>query len=146
MRLVIQRVCRASLTVNGILKGSIDKGLVVLVGFGQNDTESLIEPAVGKLLKLRIFADSNDRMNLSLIDVSGGLIVISQFTLYANTQRGNRPDFLAAMDPDRARHLFDRFIETCQNLYFGTIIAGDFGKHMLVEIHNDGPVTIIMDY
>ncbi|MCM8822326.1 MAG: D-aminoacyl-tRNA deacylase [Candidatus Omnitrophica bacterium] len=146
MKLVIQRVSRASIKVNGILKGAIDRGLVVLVGFGQNDFETSIEPVVRKILKLRIFADSKDKMNLSLIDVSGGLMVISQFTLYANTQRGNRPDFLAASNPDRARHLFDRFIEICQNLYFGTIIAGDFGKHMLVEIHNDGPVTIIMDY
>ncbi len=146
MRFIIQRVSEACLFVEDVKKGSINRGLVLFVGFGRNDDESLIEPAVRKILKLRIFADSNDRMNLSLIDVSGGLIVVSQFTLYASTQRGNRPDFLAAMNPEYAAVFFDRFVQTCRNLYCGDIVAGDFGKHMLVEIQNDGPVTIILNY
>lgn len=146
MKLVIQRVLRASLRVEGVSKGSINRGLVVFVGFGKNDNQNMIEPIVRKLLKLRIFADSNDRMNLSLVDVNGGLIVVSQFTLYANTKGGNRPDFLGAMNPEQARILFDRFVKSCRSLYSGEVIAGDFGKHMDVEIHNDGPVTLCLNY
>ncbi len=146
MKLVVQRVSRASLISAGILKGSINRGLVVFAGFGKNDDESMIEPAVRKLLKLRIFADDRDRMNLSIMDVCGGLIIVSQFTLYARTQGGNRPDFLSAMQPAAAKIFFDRFVETCRRFYSGDIVAGDFGSHMTVEIHNDGPVTILLNF
>lgn len=146
MKIVIQRVKRASITVENIPRGSIDQGLVVFVGFGRFDSESLIEQSVRKILKMRIFADEKGKMNLSLMDIKGGLIVVSQFTLYANTESGNRPDFLNAMPPLEAEKLFDRFVATCRNFYSGNIISGDFGKHMLVEIHNDGPVTIILNY
>lgn len=146
MRLVIQRVLSASLSVEGVTKGSIKRGLVVFVGFGRNDSQNMIEPVVRKILKLRIFADNNDKMNLNIGDVNGGLIVVSQFTLYANTKGGNRPDFLAAMNPEQAKILFDRFVESCRILYSGEIIAGDFGKHMVVDIQNDGPVTLCLNY
>ncbi|MGB9642964.1 MAG: D-aminoacyl-tRNA deacylase [Candidatus Ratteibacteria bacterium] len=145
MKLVVQRVVRACLRVDGVLKGTIDKGLVVFVGFGKNDNELLIEPMVRKILKLRIFADAQDKMNLSLLDISGGLMVISQFTLYANTQGGNRPDFLQAMNPQEAEIFFNKFVETCISLYSGNIVSGNFGRRMLVEMHNDGPVTIIIN-
>ncbi|HOJ31681.1 MAG TPA: D-aminoacyl-tRNA deacylase [bacterium] len=146
MKLVIQRVIHARLTVDGVLKGAIDRGMVVFVGFGKNDHESLIEPAVRKVLKLRIFADVHDKMNLSLLDISGGLMVVSQFTLYARTEGGNRPDFLEAMNPSEAETLFNRFVETCMKFYPGKIVGGDFGSQMLVEIHNDGPVTIVINW
>lgn len=146
MKLVIQRVSRASLTVDGVLKGSINKGLVIFVGFGKNDDESMIEPAVRKLLKLRIFADERGKMNLSIMDVCGGLMIVSQFTLYANTRSGNRPDFLFAMQPFVAENFFKKFVETCCRFYSGDIIAGDFGRHMVVEILNDGPVTILLNF
>ncbi|MCM8816058.1 MAG: D-aminoacyl-tRNA deacylase [Candidatus Omnitrophica bacterium] len=146
MRIVIQRVKSASISVEGKHRGSIQRGLVVFVGFGRDDCESLIEQVVRKILKLRIFSDDKGKLNLSLLDVSGGLIIVSQFTLYANTSHGNRPDFLSAMNPSDAEKLFDRFVTTVKNLYSGNVICGDFGKHMVVEIHNDGPVTIILDY
>lgn len=146
MRIVIQRVKRASIFVEGIYKDRIESGLVIFVGFGRNDCESLIEHAVRKILKLRIFADEKGKLNLNVFDVSGELMVVSQFTLYANTERGNRPDFLAAMSPEDAKKFFDKFVVTCQSCYSGKIVSGDFGKHMLVELHNDGPVTVILDY
>jgi len=146
MKLVIQRVERASLAVDGILKGSIKKGMVVFVGFGKDDNESMIEPAVRKTLKLRIFADDKQRMNLSIMDISGDLMIVSQFTLYASARGGNRPDFLMAMQPFMAEKLFNMFIKSCSSFYSGKIITGDFGRHMAVEILNDGPVTIILDF
>ncbi|HOC02283.1 MAG TPA: D-aminoacyl-tRNA deacylase [Candidatus Ratteibacteria bacterium] len=146
MKLVIQRVSHASLEVNGILKGSINKGMVIFVGFGRDDNESMIEPVVRKTLKLRIFSDDKQRMNLSIMDISGDLMIVSQFTLYANTRGGNRPDFLMAMQPSLAEQFFNMFIKSCRSFYSGKIIAGDFGRHMAVEILNDGPVTIILDF
>jgi len=145
MRTVIQRVSKASLFIDGIEKGSIGRGLVVLAGFGRNDTEHVIDVVVRKILKLRIFEDTEGKMNHSLLDVSGGLMIVSQFTLYARTEGGNRPDFLEALKAPESKILFDKFVETFRTLYEGHIIAGEFGKHMLVEIHNDGPVTIILN-
>ncbi len=146
MRIVIQRVKRASITVEGVYRDTINRGFVIFVGFGKIDCESLIDIAVRKILKLRIFSDEREKLNLSLTDINGELIIVSQFTLYANTEGGNRPDFLEAMKPEEAEKLFNKFIATCNNLYSGKIISGDFGKHMVVEIHNDGPVTIILNY
>ncbi|HPP67087.1 MAG TPA: D-aminoacyl-tRNA deacylase [bacterium] len=146
MKLVIQRVIHASFSVDDVLKGSINKGLVVFAGFGKNDTESIIEPAVRKLVKLRIFADCKNKMNLDIMDIAGELMIISQFTLYADTHHGNRPDFLFAMEPAVAENLFNRFVDICHGFYPGKIVAGDFGRHMVVKILNDGPVTILLNF
>lgn len=144
MRIVIQRVNHASVTIGGIVKGKINHGLLLLVGIGSQDTREIIDKYVDKVIKLRIFADEQDKINLSVKDVEGEILAISQFTLYADCKKGNRPNFLEAAPPDKAKELYEYFLETCKNR-FGKIEAGEFGADMKVELLNDGPFTIILD-
>lgn len=144
MKFVIQRVSKASVTVDSKVIGKINKGFLVLIGVTHNDTKEIADLMIRKLLNLRVFSDENDKMNLSLKDVDGELLLISQFTLYANCKRGNRPDFINAAKPDVAKELYEYIITKCnENGY--KVETGEFGADMKVELLNDGPVTIILD-
>jgi D-aminoacyl-tRNA deacylase len=145
MRVVIQRVREASVTVNDEVSGSIKNGLLVLVGFENKDTADDIKWMGAKLINLRIFSDSEGKMNLSLNDINASLLVISQFTLFASTVKGNRPSFLKAADPEIAKTLYIDFIQYLKDMYKGRIETGIFGADMSVSLVNDGPVTIVID-
>ncbi|MDD6098009.1 MAG: D-aminoacyl-tRNA deacylase [Oscillospiraceae bacterium] len=144
MRLVIQRVSHASVTVEGNVTGKIGKGFLVLMGAGENDTKEIAEKMADKMLRLRIFADENDKTNLSITDVAGELLVVSQFTLYADCRKGNRPSFVKAGKPDMANELYEYFKEYCRKT-IPVVESGVFGADMKVELCNDGPFTIILD-
>lgn len=144
MRLVIQRVSRAKVTVEGEVVGEIGKGLLVLVGVGQDDSEKDIELLAEKLVGLRIFEDEGGKMNLSLLDIKGQALLVSQFTLYADCSKGRRPSFLAAMPPEPANALFIKFCKKIEEM--GVFVAtGVFGAKMEVELLNQGPVTILLE-
>ena len=144
MKAVVQRVKRASVTVNKEQIGSIDEGLLVLLGVTHEDTEENVDYLVKKILNLRIFKDENDLMNLSLIDINGSILNISQFTLYADCKKGRRPSFVNALNPEEASKLYDYMNEHLKTKGIKTE-TGIFGSDMKVEIYNDGPVTIILD-
>jgi len=144
MRVVIQRVKQASVTVEGSCVGKIGKGLLLLVGIGRDDTQAVVDKYIDKIIKLRIFADEQGKTNLSLLDIQGELLAVSQFTLYADCKKGNRPNFLLAADPDKARELYEYFLSSCKNR-LGKAEAGEFGAEMQVELINDGPFTIILE-
>lgn len=144
MRLVIQRVKKASVTIEGNVVGSIDKGLLIFLGVGGGDTRSMVDKYVDKLAKLRIFEDENGKTNLDINDVNGKLMVVSQFTLYADCKKGNRPSFVHAAAPDIANELYEYFKEKCA-LKFGNVQSGQFGADMKVELINDGPFTVLWD-
>ena len=144
MRLVIQRVTQASVTVSGSVVGAINKGYLVLVGIGQNDTEAIVEKMADKMMRLRIFSDENDKINLSLQDVGGQLLLVSQFTLYADCRKGNRPSFTGAGAPDMANEMYEYIIERCRE-FVPVVEHGEFGADMKVSLENDGPFTIILD-
>lgn len=144
MRVVIQRVSRASVTVDEQVVGSIDQGFLVLLGVAAEDTRADVERIVRKMSGLRIFADEAGKTNLSLKDVGGSLLVISQFTLYADCRKGNRPNFLQAGSPQLAEELYEYFVEVCRS-YIPHVETGSFGAHMQVELLNDGPFTIILE-
>jgi len=144
MKTVIQRVKKAVLTVDRVHRGEISRGLVVLAGFGENDTEADLAYVVAKILHLRIFEDAVGKMNETVVQQNGEIMLVSQFTLFGDCRRGNRPDFTAAAKPEKAKPLYERFVAA----FAGTvknIVSGDFGSTMLVEICNDGPVTILLD-
>ena len=143
MRLVIQRVSRASVEIDEKEVRKINKGFVVLLGICKSDTEEDMNYLINKLIKLRIF-EENDKMNLSLDDVDGEILLISQFTLYANTKNGNRPSFEESMNYKDANILYDKFVKNLKEKY-NKIKTGGFGSHMKVSLINDGPVTIIID-
>lgn len=144
MRLVIQRVTHASVTVDHRVIGKIGKGLLVLVGVGASDDETVADKYLKKLLGLRIFEDENGKTNLSLSDVKGELLLVSQFTLYANCRKGNRPSFIEAGDPKKAEELYEYLIAQCKKSV-PVVERGQFGAEMQVELLNDGPFTIILD-
>lgn len=144
MRGVIQRVSRAKVTVNGEVVGSIGKGLLLLLGVGHDDTQDDIDYLSDKVTKLRIFEDENEKMNLSLLDVKGELLVVSQFTLYGDLRKGKRPNFMNAAPPQIAEQMYLDFVGKCKD-YEIRVETGVFGEHMDVELVNDGPVTIIID-
>lgn len=144
MKAVIQRVKEAKIFVEGNFKGKIGKGIVVFVGIGKGDTEQIAEYLAKKVLSLRIFEDENGKMNCSVLDISGEIMVVSQFTLYGDCRKGNRPDFTSAEKGEIAEKIFNFFVEKIKEVKT-QVICGEFGKKMLVEIHNDGPCTIIME-
>ena len=144
MRALIQRVSHASVTVNNETISSIGKGLLILLGVGHGDGEEQVKFLAEKVANLRIFEDEQGKTNLSVLDVKGEAIVVSQFTLYANTQKGRRPSFIDAALPEVAEPLAARFVELLRGHGVPTQ-TGKFGNHMLVEIHNDGPVTIWLE-
>ena len=144
MRAVIQRTERACVSVDGNTVGEIEKGFLVLLGVGAEDTEADCERLAKKLIGLRIFEDENGKTNLSLKDVNGSLLIISQFTLYADCRKGNRPNFLAAKEPREAERLYEHFCELCGR-EIPVVEKGVFGAEMRVELVNDGPFTIILE-
>ncbi len=142
MKLVVQRVTRAGVEVDDEIVGKIDEGLMVLVGFGVNDTTKEADYLAKKLLKLRIFKDENGRMNRSVQDINGKLLLVPQFTLYASTKK-NRPSFHKAMNPESATELFEYFKEKCSEGV--EVESGVFGAYMKVDLLNNGPVTILLE-
>lgn len=144
MRFVIQRVKHASVTVDGSIIGKINQGFLVFIGIGQNDTKEIADKLVNKMCGLRIFDDENDHINLSLQDVDGSLLLVSQFTLYADCKKGYRPSFTSAAHPQMAEELYEYIIEKCKER-IPTVECGEFGADMKVELLNDGPFTIILE-
>ena len=143
MKLVVQRVSRASVTVDNKVVGKIDKGLMVLFGVGENDTKKEADFLANKLVNLRIFEDENEKMNLSVQDVKGKLLIVSQFTLYGDCSHGNRPSFITAGKPEMADELYEYFCNKCSEVV--PVEKGMFRHHMDVELVNDGPVTILIE-
>jgi D-tyrosyl-tRNA(Tyr) deacylase len=143
MKFVVQRVNEASVKVDGNVIGQIGKGFLVLIGVADSDTKEIADKMVKKLLGLRIFDDENDKINLSLSDVGGELLLISQFTLYANCKKGYRPSFTDAGAPDMANEMYQYIIEKCKEQFH--VETGEFGADMKVSLQNDGPFTIILD-
>jgi len=144
MKLVIQRCENASVSVDGKTVGQIGCGFLVLLGIGQQDTEAECDRLAAKMTSLRIFSDKNGKTNLSLKDVGGSLLVISQFTLYADTHKGHRPNFLQAMEPVEAKRLYEYFVEACRR-EIPNVQTGEFGAEMKVSLLNDGPFTILLE-
>ena len=145
MKIVVQRVKNAKVDVEGKTVGKIDKGFLVLLGVTHNDTKEQADYLVKKLCKLRVFRDENNKMNLDLKAVNGKLLIVSQFTLYANCSEGNRPSFIEAAKPDKANELYEYFCKECTEKYGIEVEKGIFGADMKVSLINDGPVTIIME-
>ena len=145
MRVVIQRVREASVTIDGKIHSRIGEGLMVLVGFESIDTEKTIDWLCAKIVNMRIFPDAEDKMNLSILDIGGEILAVSQFTLHASTRKGNRPSFIRAAPPAISEPLYDTFVNRLSELLGKPIATGIFGAHMKVALLNDGPVTIVMD-
>lgn len=144
MRAVIQRVLNAKVETEGRTVGSIDKGLLIFLGVGQNDTKEIADKYIDKIMKLRIFADENGKTNLALKDVQGELLLVSQFTLYADCRKGNRPAFTDAADPLTANELYEYVLRSFLER-LTKVEAGEFGADMKVSLVNDGPFTIVLD-
>lgn len=145
MRVVLQRVSKASVRIENKMKAEITIGLMVLLGIEAEDSEEDIKWLVGKILKLRIFNDENEVMNKSLLDIEGEILLISQFTLHASTKKGNRPSYIKAAKPEIAIPLYESFISELENQLGKNIGTGEFGADMKVSLCNDGPVTLIID-
>ena len=144
MRFVIQRVTEASVTIDGEISGKIGKGYLVLIGVADTDTKEIADKMIRKMIGLRIFEDEQGKTNLSLADVDGGLLLVSQFTLYANCKRGNRPSFIEAGKPDMANEMYEYIIEKCRESV-DKVQTGEFGADMKVQLLNDGPFTSLLD-
>lgn len=145
MRVVIQRVSRASVSINDEMHSQIDIGFLILLGIEENDNDEDVKWLAGKVGQMRVFTDADGKMNLSLKDVNGSFLVVSQFTLHAMTAKGNRPSFIKAARPEQAIPLYENFIEELKKYTENPIKSGVFGADMKVELLNDGPVTIIID-
>jgi D-tyrosyl-tRNA(Tyr) deacylase len=145
MRAVVQRVARASVVVDGVVVGAIGRGFVILLGVTHGDQEVQAAWMANKVAGLRVFEDDEGKMNRSLLDVGGGALVVSQFTLYGDCRRGRRPSFTDAARPEIAEPLCDRFVDLLRQAGVRQVESGVFGAHMGVEIHNDGPVTLILE-
>ena len=143
MRAVIQLVKHASCTIDSKKVSSIEKGYCILVGFKESDTKEIVDKMVSKIMKLRIFMDENEKMNLSILDVKGSILSISQFTLYANCKKGNSPSFIEAAKPVISMPLYDYFNEKC--FEYVPVQTGVFGADMKIDLCNDGPITIVLD-
>ena len=144
MRFVIQRVLNSNVTVENNIVGKIDEGFLVLIGITDSDTKEIANAMVKKLINLRVFRDENDKKNLSIKDINGGLLLVSQFTLYADCTHGNRPGFTGAAKPDYANELYEYIVSECKK-YDVPVQTGSFGADMNVSLLNQGPVTIILD-
>lgn len=144
MKLVIQRVTEASVSIEGNCVGEIGRGYLVLLGVGEGDNEEIAEKMFEKMMKLRIFADQDGKTNCSIKDVKGELLIVSQFTLYADCKKGNRPSFIKAGKPDRAKELYEYFLQLAEERY-GSCEHGEFGADMQIALCNDGPFTIVLD-
>ena len=145
MRAVIQRVSEASVTIDGKIHSKIGQGLMILVGFEEADTENSIERLCAKIVNIRIFSDKEGKMNLSVLDVEGEILAVSQFTLHASTRKGNRPSFVRAAPPEVSEPLYLLFLKRLGEIFEKSIASGVFGADMKVALINDGPVTILMD-
>jgi len=145
MKIIIQRVSDASVKINNTIKGQIGQGFLILLGISQTDSQNEIDWLVNKIINLRIFSDHLGKMNLSLKDINGDILLISQFTLFASTKKGNRPSFLKSAKPEIAIPLYTQFIETLSQKLNKQIETGEFGADMQVSLTNDGPVTITID-
>jgi len=145
MRVVLQRASSASVTIDGEVVGEISPGLVLLVGFTESDDESVLEWMADKVVGLRVFNDDEGKMNRSLEEVSGDLLVVSQFTLYGDTRKGRRPSFVKAAGPDQAVPLYERFLDLLRERAPGRVESGRFGAMMDVALVNDGPVTLVLE-
>jgi D-tyrosyl-tRNA(Tyr) deacylase len=145
MRVTIQRVSEASVTIGGAIKSTIGKGLLVLAGFEDADTDEDLQWLSNKIVNLRIFQDENEQMNLSVKDINGDIIIVSQFTLHAATKKGNRPSFIRAAKPEMAIPLYEKFVKQVETDLDKAIGTGEFGADMKVALLNDGPVTINID-
>ena len=145
MRLVIQRVINASVKINNEVFSAIDKGLLVLLGIEEEDTEADVLYLTQKLIAMRIFSDADEKMNLDVKQIYGNVLIVSQFTLFADTKKGNRPSFIKAAKPNIAIPLYEKFITETEKLLQKPCKSGSFGANMQVELINDGPVTIILD-
>ncbi|MGN0600753.1 MAG: D-aminoacyl-tRNA deacylase [Oscillospiraceae bacterium] len=144
MRFVIQRVTNSKVTINNEIRGQIGKGFMVLIGVGEGDTVQIADKMIKKMINLRIFEDENGKTNLGLKDVGGALLLISQFTLYADCRKGNRPSFINAGAPEMAKALYEYIIAKCKE-EISVVEQGEFGADMKVELLNDGPFTIVLD-
>ena len=144
MRFVIQRVQSSKVTINGEIRGEIGKGFMVLIGIAGGDNAEIADKMIRKMVNMRIFEDENGKTNLGLKDVGGGLLLISQFTLYADCKKGNRPSFVNAGAPDMAKKLYEYIISKCKE-EIDVVEQGEFGADMKVELINDGPFTILLD-
>lgn len=145
MRVIIQRVSQASILINKTTKREINRGLVVLLGFENEDSKEDIDWMVKKITQLRIFADDDDKMNLSVSDIQGDILAVSQFTLFASTKKGNRPSFIQAAPPSVSIPLYKTFLKTLTHSFTGNLQTGEFGTDMQINLTNDGPVTISID-
>jgi len=145
MRVVIQRVSEASVTISGQVFSSIGQGLMILTGFEEIDTEKTIDWLCAKIVNMRIFSDVDGKMNLSVLDVGGEILTVSQFTLHASMRKGNRPSFLRAAPPTISEPLYNKFVKRLSELLGKSVATGIFGADMKVSLINDGPVTIVMD-
>lgn len=144
MKALLQRVTQAKVEVDNKIVGEIGPGFLVLLGVGQNDTNTDIDYLVNKIISLRVFADENGKFNLSIKDINGSLLIVSQFTLFADTNKGNRPGFTMAAPPEIAENLYNIFIDKCKQTSLNTQ-TGQFAAHMQISLVNDGPVTILID-
>lgn len=143
--MVVQRVSASSVSVDGTVRGEIGRGLMLLVGFGLSDGAEILKPMAEKILNMRIFSNDQGRFDLSVLDLSGEILAIPQFTLYADTSKGRRPDFFGALPPAEASAFFERFVACLAELNGGRVHQGVFGASMSVSLTNEGPVTIILD-
>ena len=144
MKFLIQRVNNASVTIDEKIVGKINKGFLVLIGVSNDDTKEIADKMIKKLIGMRIFDDENGKTNLALADVDGELLLVSQFTLYANCKKGNRPSFINAGAPDMANEMYEYIIEKCREMV-KVVETGEFGADMKVKLENDGPFTIVLD-
>ena len=145
MRIVIQRVSEASVKIEGKIISAIDKGFLVLLGIETEDTKNDADYLIQKLINLRVFSDQDGKMNLSLTDVNGDILIVSQFTLHAVTKKGNRPSYIKAARPEQAIPLYEYFLSKTKSQFNGKVLSGEFGADMKVSLVNDGPVTIFID-
>tara|TARA_B100000686_G_scaffold226203_1_gene233388 strand:- start:416 stop:868 length:453 start_codon:yes stop_codon:yes gene_type:complete len=145
MRVVVQRVSESNVRISGDVRGEIGKGFMVLVSFVDDDTDGDLDWMSNKIINLRIFNDEEGKMNKSLLDVGGNILLISQFTLHGSTKKGNRPSFIKAAKPEYANQMYEKFIEVLENSLGKKIQTGEFGGDMKVSLINDGPTTIIID-